>query len=305
MRTTLLTGYRKNAAAFWGLAYLWSIFAFALVYMYSDVPFVQSTAIQDQNIKQLERDLALISEIAINQSLAEWEIESDEIRIYSNDPSNIVVTFFLEKRSIGSERVHYSGILVPVDYEGFVDAHGVYRGNSEIRVPMNGNYIRVYIDKITLLEVDLNQGQEITHDAFSDYLTYWQSKVSATDHLGNDIIGLERMPFGSLHKLWLDMMDGVDFSQVGDELLFATITLKRELSGTIDPATSFTRMLYFSTATATTLGYGDIVPVNDRGRIFVIFQSISSVVMIGLFLNSVSSRGPRLSDNRQALPTDE
>ena len=49
------------------------------------------------------------------------------------------------------------------------------------------------------------------------------------------------------------------------------------------------RMLYFSAVTQTTLGYGDIVPISDRTRLAVALQTVLGIVMIGLFLNSLSS----------------
>lgn len=50
----------------------------------------------------------------------------------------------------------------------------------------------------------------------------------------------------------------------------------------------YIRMLYFSTVTHTTLGYGDIVPINTVARSLVAFQSILGIVVMGLFLNSIA-----------------
>lgn len=51
---------------------------------------------------------------------------------------------------------------------------------------------------------------------------------------------------------------------------------------------SFMECVYFSTVTITTLGYGDIVPSGDLGRFVSSSESILGVVLIGLFLNSLS-----------------
>ena len=48
------------------------------------------------------------------------------------------------------------------------------------------------------------------------------------------------------------------------------------------------RMLYLSTVTITTLGYGDILPITNLSRTLVAFESILGIVVIGLFLNAVS-----------------
>lgn len=46
--------------------------------------------------------------------------------------------------------------------------------------------------------------------------------------------------------------------------------------------------LYFSAVTITTLGYGDITPLNTYTRLFAMAEAILGVVLVGLFLNSVS-----------------
>ena len=53
---------------------------------------------------------------------------------------------------------------------------------------------------------------------------------------------------------------------------------------------SFLRMTYFSAVTVTTLGFGDIVPLTGRARLYVTLESIAGVIIIGLFLNSLASR---------------
>lgn len=46
--------------------------------------------------------------------------------------------------------------------------------------------------------------------------------------------------------------------------------------------------LYFSAVTITTLGYGDITPLNTYTRLFAMAEAILGVVLVGLFLNAVS-----------------
>ena len=47
------------------------------------------------------------------------------------------------------------------------------------------------------------------------------------------------------------------------------------------PEGHFTRMLYFSVVTATTLGYGDIVPVTQRARLAIALQSFGGLILFG------------------------
>lgn len=58
----------------------------------------------------------------------------------------------------------------------------------------------------------------------------------------------------------------------------------------VDKYRNLIRMNYFSIVTITTLGYGDIAPVSSLSRALVGFESIWGIVMIGLFINSLSSR---------------
>ena len=51
---------------------------------------------------------------------------------------------------------------------------------------------------------------------------------------------------------------------------------------------NFNRMLYFSSGVATSTTFGDIVPLTDRARILVAFQSILAIIFIGLFMNSLA-----------------
>lgn len=46
--------------------------------------------------------------------------------------------------------------------------------------------------------------------------------------------------------------------------------------------------MYFSTVTITTLGYGDISPKNDFGRLITATESVLVIILIGLFLNAIS-----------------
>jgi voltage-gated potassium channel Kch len=49
-------------------------------------------------------------------------------------------------------------------------------------------------------------------------------------------------------------------------------------------------MLYFSAATITTLGIGDISPITAAARVAVSLELILGIVLIGLFLNSLSQK---------------
>lgn len=50
------------------------------------------------------------------------------------------------------------------------------------------------------------------------------------------------------------------------------------------------RALYFSTVVITTLGFGDIVPISDDARFYIMMRSIMGIVVAGLFLSSLASK---------------
>jgi len=64
----------------------------------------------------------------------------------------------------------------------------------------------------------------------------------------------------------------------------------REIARGRDPhvISNFFRMLYLSSVTITTLGYGDIVPVSFFARFLIAAETILGVTFAGLFFNAVS-----------------
>lgn len=79
---------------------------------------------------------------------------------------------------------------------------------------------------------------------------------------------------------------------------------------------SFGRLLYLSVVTITTVGYGDIVPLTDRARTLCGLEATLGIVLLGLFIGSVSSvkaekvskktqvsLEPRLTPARSSEPT--
>jgi hypothetical protein len=56
---------------------------------------------------------------------------------------------------------------------------------------------------------------------------------------------------------------------------------------------TFWRMLYFSAITITTLGFGDIIPITTRARLWVGAEAVLGILFIGLFLNSLAIKAQR------------
>ncbi len=53
---------------------------------------------------------------------------------------------------------------------------------------------------------------------------------------------------------------------------------------------SWLNAYYFSVITLTTVGYGDIVPTTDLGKIFTTFYVLTGIGIIGLFANLLIRR---------------
>lgn len=62
---------------------------------------------------------------------------------------------------------------------------------------------------------------------------------------------------------------------------------------------SFIECLYFSVVTITTLGYGDITPSGDLGYSIAASEAVLGVVLIGLFLNSLSRVRSEITRNEE------
>ncbi len=52
----------------------------------------------------------------------------------------------------------------------------------------------------------------------------------------------------------------------------------------------FLRMFYFSAVTATTLGYGEIVPITNVARLTIVLQSVMGLILIGCIIFWVTNR---------------
>lgn len=82
---------------------------------------------------------------------------------------------------------------------------------------------------------------------------------------------------------------------IDDAMVRRLVALRDALDGV--PGRDFqglVRMTYLSIVTSTTLGFGDIVPVTDLGRMVVGTEAVLGLILIGLFVNS-SFAGVRVS----------
>jgi len=102
----------------------------------------------------------------------------------------------------------------------------------------------------------------------------------------------EGQSFGGFRKpnVSNEVFPPVYFGQADTEKLskyFKAISGDASLLGFKD---NFFRMTYFSVVTITTLGYGDITPINSVARFLVALESVLGIVIMGLFLSSIATR---------------
>lgn len=77
------------------------------------------------------------------------------------------------------------------------------------------------------------------------------------------------------------------------------------LPETIGREVSLIESFYFSTVTITTLGYGDISPIDDLGRVIAATESVLGITLIGLFLNALSRVRGESSRNEETLKEEK
>jgi hypothetical protein len=69
-----------------------------------------------------------------------------------------------------------------------------------------------------------------------------------------------------------------------------SFTLEKVYSA--DDPHAFYRLLYFSFTTLTTAGYGDITPVTDQARSFVMIEQFSGVFFVGILIARLAGLYP-------------
>lgn len=76
--------------------------------------------------------------------------------------------------------------------------------------------------------------------------------------------------------------------------LLGLVSLLTLLAGTVGyriiEGFSWIDALYFSTITLTTIGYGDIAPQTDTGKIFTVFYVLVGISIVGAFINAIIRR---------------
>jgi len=178
-------------------------------------------------------------------------------------------------------------------------------------IPREFTPVYLHIDKIHLenLEVKDDGLHFMGHFYFSDMHHFGPGKGRPTTYnyffnLRNNSKTIHKSGFGgesreiSVETNHDNPIDAIYIIPPKNELTNPSITFSDDQLRTIGTLTdysngvirqnSFKRMLYFSAITISTIGYGDIVPIDDQLRLLVGLEATLGIIFIGLFINALA-----------------
>jgi len=251
---------RIPSFAFAGL-FLLLIPCFALLYTFMAADFFHSTA---QYEKSLDGEAKQILE-GIGSS-----VRDSFRRVHGSDFAR-KNGWELDLRDIG-----FLDLQVEGDSISFLFAVGLLAANPDSLRGIVGRRVTIPV-RSTYVRFDSVRNNSI---AFR--------KINPQPHFVGVIAGYSEPPLGEFFRdprvpgdtLWL--VTSADLHQKIVNYATAVRGFPSQVTG------RFGRMFYLSTATITTLGYGDIVPLTARSRFAVSLEAILGIVVIGLFLNSLA-----------------
>ena len=251
-------------SAVYGLAYFTLIPFFALIYYHLPGQFYHATTrYEHDTYKEMPRVLKLLRE----QFLANFhEVQPTDYFYYGGWRYDITgVSFDMPRVSDD-----YLTVLLRLDATKDVDGATwttTHAFNVRIARYLDGtiNSEGRTLKRIKSVEID-----DISSPAFSEYapqLDFVRKLFPLENRISSKMV---------LMQMSADLDDRLE-------------KYMREVSGFPEkrPA-NFERMLYFSTITIATVGYGDIVPLSTRSRLLTSLEAILGVLLIGLYLNALS-----------------
>lgn len=257
---------REIPARFWALLYLVMIPGYALIYtLLPSNQFYHSTVQYESSLnKDADVILAQVRDvIATNfrevhgSDTAEvngWKIDVKNLRVLglrpTSDEIRIKLHITIEKQTHQGKAVQYSPfeISYPATENNLVSFQG--------KTPTFHKILSFKPKEVILL-----YGGENPYTF--DYRILFSSTKSRLFNV--PALSLPEMLNNKLQAFWRGTQKGLP----------------------ADLSDRFWRMLYLSTITITTTGYGDIVPITNLARVLVAVEAMSGVVVAGLFLNAV------------------
>ena len=257
-----------DSSRFWGAAYVASIFVFALIYAQIDKGFLQSTSSREPATEHL------LSEFA------EYFVEN-----------------YMQACGGVAGRVSVDGWVI-VHCKAFTEADGSVRFALK-----HDEFGARWGQSETVFKVSLRtfgfQESALRPSKFSELWAFARRQ--------HDRQPCTNMEASTLHREGMERILRSDLCPrpiaigfVNEEIWTRLAVLADERQGIVRKSSkNFSRMLYFSAVTATTLGYGDIAPVTPLTRNLVTVQSIVGIVLIGMFLNALAQKPLSSSGSRR------
>jgi hypothetical protein len=257
MRAYLLRGLKAAkeylfGRPHWGLMYLLLIPVFAFIYDWNANDFYQTSATHEPSY--------LVTQYKVTQAVADGVTGAIHIAAVSKSHSNRK----LDPSQLGAYGMRATAtatdIIATVELatQSKTGDVAVQIDIPEDRIPPAANAVEGYVSvpysvvSITNLEVQSGPGPDF--QLFEEY---------------NNSAAQPELP--------LTLTELTSVQQLSD-------AAQGLVGGLPD---QFSRMLYFSAVTVTTLGFGDITPVTVVSRSLVTLEAVLGVTFVGLFLNSL------------------
>lgn len=269
-----------------GIFFILSVPVFALLYAQYPTEFYQSTVAQEGMVKNVDSQFSELVRNAIRNRLSDGEetaIASDSYgckeRNVSPERYDIRAADPIAEFSSNGNRVPSTWMTVALWEACKDDMH--YQILFNVNLDVRRGYNRQLL--IT------NFFPEFSYESRS----YGQSANASEFDSLTEISSPECDKYKK-HILTLTFNEGIcsfSLSEVEASSIDNILDgYKDAFAGNINGKGLYWRTLYLSTVTVTTLGYGDIVPTTGITRFLIALQSISGLILMGLFINSVAGR---------------
>ncbi|MEM7097959.1 MAG: potassium channel family protein [Pseudomonadota bacterium] len=241
---------------FFGSGYIFMVFAFAYFYVQIADEFRHNNAQTDPNV-------------AILRDSLEQDLQEAMVSKWKNACDSGVFETAEYSMCVFPPSVTIRGARNNVVLAQFLTRGGLPSGNGSSILKIQG-YFEVYTEPVEIPSGAINP-ITVTDElnAVGDDLgkLYWSEAFGR--YLGGSNYAID-MP-----RTWRENMKSYNMAFNGRPYL---------VEG------QYSRMLYLSAVTQTTLGFGDIVPVGETSRALVGSQAFLGVLVVGLFLNALARK---------------
>ena len=232
----------------YGIAYIFLIPCFAIIYSTIPEHFYQSTAVQEGKTLHVREEI--------------WKYLYNNPRVFRPMPSDVVIDDTLSeiRMSLVITEIEVSTRNLILNYEYVVSefSNVVNESGYPSKVKDHGKFLGLYV---------VNRSQ----------IAQPKSRFSIQRNVGLTYDAATFIPHAYLSEHF----------QLNLNILLEEYFRATKGHPYTSFSSSFVTMLYFSTVTITTLGYGDIVPLTDLAKFLVALESLLGIILIGLFLNSI------------------